>query len=48
MRWLGHVACRRNMRNTYNILVCRYKGKRPFRRCRHRWEDNIKKCGMRA
>jgi hypothetical protein len=31
------------MRNTYKILVRKPEGKRPLGRCRHRWEDNIKK-----
>jgi hypothetical protein len=30
------------MRNTYNILVGKPEGKRPFRRSGHRWEDNIR------
>jgi hypothetical protein len=29
------------MRNAYSILVGKPEGKRPLRRCRHRWEDNI-------
>jgi len=29
------------MRNAYNILVGKPEGKRPLRRPRHRWEDNI-------
>jgi hypothetical protein len=28
-------------RNSYKILVGKLAGKRPFRRPRHRWEDNI-------
>jgi hypothetical protein len=30
------------MRNTYKILVGKPEVKRPLRRPRHRWEDNIK------
>jgi hypothetical protein len=30
------------MRNAYNILVGDLEGKRPLRRSRCRWEDNIK------
>jgi hypothetical protein len=30
------------LRNTYKILVAEPEGERPFRRTRHRWEDNIK------
>jgi hypothetical protein len=29
------------MRSAYSILVGKLKGKRPFVRPRHRWEDNI-------
>jgi hypothetical protein len=29
-------------RSVYRVLVGRPKGKRPLRRPRHRWEDNIK------
>jgi hypothetical protein len=38
------VRCRTlaEMRNAYNILVGKPKGKRPLRRNRHRWEDNIR------
>jgi hypothetical protein len=28
--------------NTYNILVEKPEGKRPFGRHRHRWEDDIR------
>jgi hypothetical protein len=30
------------MRNVYKILVGNPEGKRPLRRPRHGWEDNIK------
>jgi hypothetical protein len=30
------------MKSAYKILVEKLKGKRPFRRPRHRWEDNMK------
>jgi hypothetical protein len=29
-------------RGTYKVLVGKYEGKRPVRRARHRWGDNIK------
>jgi hypothetical protein len=29
-------------RGVYRVLVGRPKGKRPLRRLRHRWKDNIK------
>jgi hypothetical protein len=41
MRWAGHVARMGEVRGAY-ILVRRSEGKRPLRRTRHRWEDNIK------
>jgi hypothetical protein len=42
MRWAGHVARMRDGRGVYRVLVGRPEGKRPLRRPRHRWEDNIK------
>jgi hypothetical protein len=30
------------IRNMYKMLVGKPKGKRPLRRPRHRWEDNIR------
>jgi hypothetical protein len=42
MRWVGHGACMGEGRGVYRVLVGRPKGKRPLRRHRHRWEDNIK------
>jgi hypothetical protein len=42
MRWAGHVACMREGRGVYRVLVGRPKGKRPLGRPMHRWEDNIK------
>jgi len=41
MNWTGNVAFTGDMRNSYKILVGKPEGKRPLRRCRHRWEDNI-------
>jgi hypothetical protein len=41
MRWVGHVACMEEMRNAYKIVNGKSEGKRPLRRPRHRWEDNI-------
>jgi hypothetical protein len=29
-------------RGGFRVLVRKPDGKRPFRRCRRRWEDNIK------
>jgi len=42
IRWVGHVARLEAMRNAYNILVGKSEGKRPLRRSRYRWKDNIR------
>jgi len=42
MRRTGHVALMGERRGVYRVLVGKPEGKRPFRRPRHRWEDNIK------
>jgi hypothetical protein len=42
MRWAGHVARIGEGRGIYRVLVVRPEDKRPFRRPRRRWEDNIK------
>jgi hypothetical protein len=48
MRWrAGHLACMREMRNSYNILVEKPEGKRPIGKTRRRWKDirmNIDSC----
>jgi hypothetical protein len=41
MRWAGHEAHMGEMRNAYRFLVRKFEGKRPLRRTRHRWKDNI-------
>jgi hypothetical protein len=41
MRWAGHVARMGEVRSAYNILVGRPEGRRPLRRPKRRWEDNI-------
>jgi hypothetical protein len=41
MRWAGHVARMGEKRNVYRLLVGKPEGKRPLRRSRHRWTDNI-------
>jgi hypothetical protein len=38
MKWAGHVARMGEKRNAYRLL----EGKRPLRRPRRRWVDNIK------
>jgi hypothetical protein len=42
MRWAVHVTHMVRMRNAHSILIGKPEGKRPFRRHRHRWEDNIR------
>jgi hypothetical protein len=42
MRWVGHVARTGEKRHAYRILVENEEGKRPLKRPRHRWVDNIK------
>jgi hypothetical protein len=41
IRLVGHVAQMGEVRNAYSILVGKPEGKRPFRRPRDRYEDNI-------
>jgi len=36
MRWAGHVACVREGRGVYRVLVGKPEGKRPLGRPRHR------------
>jgi hypothetical protein len=43
MRWAGHVARMGEKNNAYRVLVRKPEGKRPPRRPRHKWVDNIKK-----
>jgi hypothetical protein len=42
MRWTGHVAHMGEGRDVYRVLYGRSKGKKPLRRPRQRWENNIK------
>jgi hypothetical protein len=42
MRWAGLVARVGEERCAYGVLVGRPEGRRPLRRPRHGWEDNIK------
>jgi hypothetical protein len=42
MRWAGHIVRMGETRNAYRILVGKPEGKRPLRRPRHWWVDNIK------
>jgi hypothetical protein len=43
MRWASHVARIWEKRNAYRLLVGKPEGKRPLRRPRRRWVDNIKR-----
>jgi len=42
MRWAGHVARMSEERGVYRVLVGKPEGKRPLRRPRRRWVDNIR------
>ena len=42
MRWAGHVARMGEEREAYRVLVGKPEGKRPLRRPRRRWLDNIR------
>ena len=42
MRWAGHIARMGKRRDVYRVLVGEPEGKKPLRRHRCRWEDNIK------
>jgi hypothetical protein len=42
MGWARHVARMGEKMNAYRILVGKSEGKRPLRRPRSRWVDNIK------
>jgi hypothetical protein len=42
MRWAGHIARMEEGRGVYRGLVGKPEGKRPLRRPRCRWEENIK------
>jgi hypothetical protein len=42
MRWAGHLARIWEKKNAFRILVGNQEGKRPLRRLRRRWLDNIK------
>ena len=42
MRWMEHVARMGESRGVYRVLVGKLEVKRPLRRPRPGWEDNIK------
>ena len=43
MRWASHVARMGEERGVHRVLLGKPEGKRPLRRPRRKWEDNIKK-----
>jgi hypothetical protein len=43
MSWAGHLARIVEGRGVHRVLVGKPEAKRPLRRPRRRWEDNIKK-----
>ena len=42
MRWAGHVARIGEERVVYRVLLGKPEGRRPLKRPRHRWVDNIR------
>jgi len=42
MRWEGHVARMGERKGVNRVLMGKPEGKRPLRRPRPRWQDNIK------
>ena len=42
MRWAVYVARLGEERGVYRVLVGKPEGKKPLRRPRHRWVDNIR------
>jgi len=42
IRWAGWVTCMGDLSNACTVLVRKHEGKRPFRRPRYGWEDNIR------
>jgi hypothetical protein len=47
VRWARHIALMGGIRNEYKILVGKPERKRPIRRPRCRWENNIR-MGLRG
>ena len=40
MTWVGHVACMRERKGAYKVLMGKHEGKGPLGRPRHIWEYN--------
>ena len=43
LKWAGHVAEKEEGGSAFKILTGKPTGKRPLRKPRRRWEDNIRK-----
>jgi hypothetical protein len=41
VRWAVYVTSIREMRNAYSLPIVKPRGKRPFTRCRHRFEETL-------
>jgi hypothetical protein len=42
MKWMGYIACTKDRRHSYRVMVGKPEGKIPLGSPRHGWEDNIK------
>jgi len=42
MKWAGHVVRMGERRGVHKVLVGKSEGKRPLRRPRRKWKDNIR------
>ena len=42
LEWADYVARMVEVRSAFKTLIGKHKGKRPLRRPRRRWEDNIR------
>jgi len=42
MKWTGYVACTKEIRNAYKVMVGKPEGKRSLGRPRRSWKDNIR------
>ena len=42
LRWPGHLPRMEEGRSAFKILTAKSIGKRPLKKPRHRWEDNIR------
>ena len=43
MKWVGHVACMREV-ELYKFVVGKPEGKMPLGRPRHTWKDTLQLC----